>query len=617
MYKQGSSFLTVRIWASAAMMCALIVGCAAAHRGGEPPPASGSTGAAAAPAAAPEPGAAPATPAPNAQAHPLPDVELTGPLLFEIVAAEVAVQRGETSAAYVTLMKAAKDTGDPRLARRATELALSGRAAQQALDAAILWRQLDGGSDEANQTYAALLVANGRYDEARNLLEKQIHAQSDPAAALRHVQRLLARAPDQARAFDLLQALAAPYRDKAATGYDVHLILAEGAHMAGQVERAIAEARAALDLKPGSEQAAIATAQFKLEAKDKPEAASRADAISLLEGFLKRNPDAAEARLAYARLLLGDGRSEAARAQFEELLKNDQRGVDALFALGVLAMQAEQHEPARSYFERYLKAIDDGAEREADPAYLNLARIAQDEQKFDEALDWLHKVHSPEQAMTARIREGELMARTGHVEEALKMLRGLPADSAEDKLNLLLSQGQILRDAHRFQESYDLLDKALQASTEDPNLLYETAMSAERLDRLDVMETHLRHLVKLRPDYAHAYNALGYTFADRNIRLQEAYDLIDKALKLAPDDGFILDSMGWVQYRLGNLSAARDYLGRAYRLKPEADVAAHLGEVMWTQGDKDGARTLFREASRRESDNETLKETLQRLDVKP
>jgi len=177
-------------------------------------------------------------------------------------------------------------------------------------------------------------------------------------------------------------------------------------------------------------------------------------------------------------------------------------------------------------------------------------------------------------------------------------------------VQVVLAQGQILRDAHRFQESFDLLTTALQGSPDEANLLYETAMSAERLDRIDVMEEHLRHLVQLRPDYAHAYNALGYTLADRNIRLKEAYELIDKALQLAPDDGFILDSMGWVQYRMGNLSAARDYLKRAYKLKPEADVAAHLGEVLWTQGDKDAARNLWREASRRESDNETLKETL-------
>ncbi len=197
------------------------------------------------------------------------------------------------------------------------------------------------------------------------------------------------------------------------------------------------------------------------------------------------------------------------------------------------------------------------------------------------------------------------------------MLREAPTESPDDRSQVVLSQGQILRDAHRYQESYDLLATALQAAPDDPNLLYETAMSAERLDRLDVMETDLRHLVQLRPDFAHAYNALGYTFADRNIRLKEAYELIDKAMQLAPDDGFILDSMGWVQYRMGNLAAARDYLARAYRLKPEADVAAHLGEVMWLQGDREAARNVWREAGKRESDNETLKETLQRLDAKP
>jgi tetratricopeptide (TPR) repeat protein len=316
-------------------------------------------------------------------------------------------------------------------------------------------------------------------------------------------------------------------------------------------------------------------------------------------------------------LLIGDGRNDAARAQFEELLRHDQQGPDPLFALGVLALQSDLRAEARSYFERYLQAIEDGADREPDPAYLNMARIAEDEQKYGEASDWLHRVRSPEQLLTARIREAFLLAKTNRVDDALKLLGEAPAVSPDDRVQVVLAQGQILRDAHRFQESFDLLATALQASPDEANLLYETAMSAERLDRIDVMETHLRHLVQLRPDYAHAYNALGYTLADRNIRLKEAYELIDKALQLAPDDGFILDSMGWVQYRMGNLSAARDYLKRAYKLKPEADVAAHLGEVLWTQGERDAARNLWREASRRESDNETLKETLQRLDARP
>ena len=582
------------------MLCALIVGCATPSHAPAP----------AAPKASAEAGA-------EAPGRPLPDVELTGPLLFEIVADEVAVQRGEPSAAFNTLMKAAHDTGDPRLARRATEVALGARAAPQALEAAQLWRELDGGSAEAEQTYTSLLVANGRYDDAKPLLQKQIRADQDPVAVLERVQRLLARAPDQAKGMALLDALAAPYRDDPKHGFEVHLVLAHGAHAAGQSARATEEARAALKMRPDSEQAAIAAAQFMLESKNRTEAAGRADAIGLLSDFLQRNPNAAEARLAYARLLIGDGRNDAARSQFEELLKRDPRSPDALFALGVLSMQAELLPQAREYFERYLTAVEDGADREPDPAYLNMARIAEDEQKYDEAFDWLHRVHSPDQLLTARIREAFLLAKLNRLDEALKTLQDAPVESADDRLQVVLSQGQILREAHRYQESYDLLAAALKASPDDPNLLYETAMSAERLDRLDVMEKDLRRLVQLRPDYAHAYNALGYTFADRNIRLKEAYELIDKALQLAPDDGFILDSMGWVQYRLGNLTAARDYLGRAYRLKPEADVAAHLGEVMWRQGDRDAARTVWREASLRESDNETLKETLQRLDVKP
>ena len=600
MFKQARFPAAARDWALASVLGALtlIVGCAS-HPAQDP--------------AAKTDSAAETPPA----SRPLPEVELTGPLLFEIVAAEVAVQRGESNAAFATLMKAARETRDPRLARRATEVALGARMAAQALESAQLWRELDGGSPEAEQTYTSLLVASGRYAEAKPLLQKQIREEEDPLATLERVQRLLTRASDQTAALALLDGLAEPYLKDRKRAFNVHLILAHGAHAAGQTARATEEARAALAMKPDSEQAAIAAAQFMLETKNKTEASGRADAIALLSGFLQRNPSAAEARLAYARLLIGDGRNDAARAQFEELLRNDPHSPDPLFALGVLSLQADLRPEARDYFQRYLKAIEDGADREPDPAYLNLARVAEDEQKYDEAFDWLHRVHSPEQTLTARVREAFLLAKLNRLEDSLKLLRETHPESADDRLQITLSQGQILREAHRYQESYDLLAEALRAAPEDPNLLYETAMSAERLDRLDAMETHLRHLVQLRPDYAHAYNALGYTFADRNIRLKEAYELIDKALQLAPDDGFILDSMGWVQYRLGNLSAARDYLGRAYRLKPEADVAAHLGEVMWRQGDREAARNVWREASRRESDNETLKETLQRLDVKP
>ncbi len=591
-------------WSTSLVLTAAIVGCSTVA-------GTGTQEAPAVPPAAAEP-----VTAPDGEPK-LPNVELTGPLLYEIVAAEVAAQRGDLGRAYATLMQAARETRDPRLARRATEIALSARAAPQALDAATLWRQLAPGQTDAEQSYAALLVANGRYEEARPLLAREVSADGDPVGSLAHLQHMLARAPDRAKGLELLDALAKPYLNDPKSAFDIRLILAHGAHSAGQFERAAAEARRALALRPDSEQAAIAAAQFLTDRDTKPQHDGRSDALQLLSGFLQRNPNASDARMAYARLLVGDGKMDEARRQFEELLRRDENNPDPLFALGVLALDAELYEDARGFFKRYLAAIDAGAERDPEPVYLNMARIAEDERQYPEALDWLDRVRSGEQQVAARERKAFVLAKMNQVEDALKLLQSTSAATAEERTQLILAQGQILRDAHRYQESYELLDKALQASPDDTGLLYESAMAAERLDRIDVMEAHLRRILQLRPDYAHAYNALGYTLADRNIRLKEAYELIDKALQLAPDDGFILDSMGWVQFRLGNLKAARDYLSRAFRLKPEADVAAHLGEVMWQMGEHDAAREVFRQAQKKEADNETLKETMQRLQVRP
>jgi tetratricopeptide (TPR) repeat protein len=273
---------------------------------------------------------------------------------------------------------------------------------------------------------------------------------------------------------------------------------------------------------------------------------------------------------------------------------------------------------ARRLFERYLKLLEQnpGVERDPDPAYLNLARIAEEDKRYAEALQWLDRIGGGEQYVNARVRRALVLGKMKRVEEGRKVLAETPAASNEERTQIVLAEAQLLREAKRYRDAYDVLAQALARAPDDTGLLYDAAMAAERLDKLDVMEGHLRQLIKLRPDYAHAYNALGYTFADRNIRLQEARELIERALELAPEDGYILDSMGWVYFRLGDLARAREYLERAYKLKPEAEVAAHLGEVMWAQGEREAARRLWREYRKKEPDNETLKATLARLKVK-
>jgi len=589
---------------------ATIVGCASAPATGPQPARSAETQPAAAQVAEPslpKPAGAP------------PDVNLTGPLLFQIMAAEVALQRGDTGAAFATYLSVARATRDARLARRATEIAIGGRAAPQALEAAQLWRELDPTSADAAQAVAALLVANGKYDEAATALAAQIKAAADPVAELGRIQRSLARAPDRAAGFALLERLAQPYRDDPQIGADVRLTLAGGAHAAGLAPRAIELAQSALALRPDFERAALTAAQLMARPEGKDEAAGRARALQLLRDFLARNPKAVEARMGYARLLVADAKYDEARAQFAQVLRADERNLDALYALAVLSLETPAlRADARVLFERYLKLLEEnpGAERDPDPAYLNLARIAEEEKRYAEALRWLDRVGGGEQYVNARVRRALVLGKMKRVEEGRKVLAETPVASNEERTQVVLAEAQLLREAKRYRDAFDVLAQGLARAPDDAGLLYDAAMAAERLDKLDVMESHLRQLIKLRPDNAHAYNALGYTFADRNIRLQEARELIEKALSLAPDDGYILDSMGWVHFRLGDLPRAREYLERAYKLKPEAEVAAHLGEVMWAQGERESARRLWREYQKKEPDNETLKATLVRLKVK-
>ena len=545
--------------------------------------------------------------------------DLSGPLLFQLMSAEVAVQRGELGAAYATFLSLAKQTSDPRLAQRATEVAIGGRAMTQALEGATLRRELAPKSTEASQTLSALLIANNRVPEATPLLREQMSSESQPAEALQRIQRMLVRAPDKAAAFSLLEELGKPYRDDPANGSDVRLVIATGASAAGMGQRASDEALAALKMKPDSERAALLAAQFLARPDGKDSDSGRAQALTLLSRFIEGHPKAQDARLTYARLLVADTKYADARKQFEQVLGADPDNPDVLYALGVLALEAPPPRvDARRYFERYLEVVEEAPQtgRDPDAAYLNLARIAEDEKKYDEALAWLERVNAPENEIAARARQAIVLGRMQRVDQARKLLAETNAPNDAARVQLAMAEGQVLREARRYQESLDLLTSALARQPEDTGLLYETAMAAEKIDKVEMMETHLRKLITLKPDDAQAYNALGYSLADRGLRLKEAHGLIEQALKISPNDAYILDSMGWVCFKLGDLSCARQHLERAYKIRPEAELGAHLGEVLWASGDREEARRIWRAASKAESDNETLRATLARLKVR-
>ena len=551
----------------------------------------------------------------------IPDVNVSSALLYQLMAAEVAAQRGEMGSAFAVYMKLARETRDPRLARRAAELGLQGRAMPQGLEAAQLWHELAPRSTEASQTLAMLYAGSSRFDDAYALFKEQLNAAARPAEELATLQRALARTQDRPGAFGLLERLAQPYSQSA----DVRLVLANGAQAAGLTARAEQEARAALALAPDSPRAALAVAQ-SLQATDRPAA------LALLQEFVARNPAVADTRLAYARLLIADNKFDPARAQFAALLQADPKNADLVYSMALLSMQGKLPADARTYLQRYLELIaqpdntrditNDGTSnaarggvRPAEPAYLYLAQIAEDDKQFPVALEWLRKIGGGEEYLTARVREAFVLAKMQRLDEARKLLRTVSTQSADEKTQLVLAEAQLLRDAKRHDESYKLLSQALAGEPDSVPLLYDTAMAAERLNQVAAMEKQLRRVIELKPDYAHAYNALGYSLADRNLRLPEALQLIEKAHQLAPQDAFILDSLGWVHYRLGDSKLARAHLERAYAARPDPEVAIHLAEVLWTSGDQDAARKLLREVRSKEPTNVLLKSTVTRLKI--
>jgi len=564
--------------------------------------------AAAAPADAAGEGAAPvaAAPAPAAADEALPNVDLTGDMLFRITKAELEFKQGNWQGPYITMLALAQQTRDPRLARRAAEMALTAKQGPEALSAIRLWRGLAPNSDEATQYFLGFAVVNDDLSEAEQIFAERLKAAPPQARplAMFQMQQFLLRAKDKAAAFALEDRVLAPYSDT----LESHLILAQGAFGLGDNERSRTEAEQALRIKPDSELAILTTAQVSGDIDT---------ALKVLSTFLDKYPKSREVRAAYARILADAKQTELARQQFLILLKDQPDNMATLYALGVMAMQANDIPNAEKYFTDFVKVLADHPNDERDPSkvLMILAQIAEQRNDLDAAYNWLEKVDGADEKiyLAARMKMAQLTARKGNVEEARKQLAELKPADAADQAQVFQADAQILRDAGDHRAAYTVLENAVKRYPDNPDLLYDFALVAEKMGQLELMEKALRQVMIAAPDNQHAYNALGYSLAERNERLPEAYTLIDKAMKMAPGDPFIMDSMGWVQYRMGNLNEAETMLRQAYALRSDPEIAVHLGEVLFAKGDQAGARKMWQEAQTKDPKNDALKSTLARL----
>lgn len=535
-------------------------------------------------------------PAPATVPDNYPKQALTPEILYQFLMAEIAGQRGEVGLAKSAYLDLARKTKDPRIAQRAAEIAVFARDTTGALEATRLWTETDQHSERANLTLVTLLLGQDKLAEAEPLLKKVLA--ENPATGFLRLSAWLAKTRDAQAALAMVQRLAADYPMLP----EAQFAIAQAATQADKPELVSSALDQADKLRPGWEPAALFRAQGLVKT-------SRADALASLQNFLGRYPKARDVRLAYARLLVSANQFSEARAEFNRLTTDFPDNPEVTLAAGLLALQVGDGEAARRFL---LKTLAQGY-KPVDTVNYYLGLAAEELKQPAEAARYYQRVTEGEYLVQARSRQAAMLVSQGDLPKARALLASTVGGNDAQKMRLIQAEAELLRDAKDYSQAYDVLSAGLKIYPDSPDLLYDHAMMAEKINKLDVLEANLRRVIQIKPDEAQAYNALGYTLADRTTRLDEALVLLEKALALAPEDPFILDSMGWAQYRKGNFERARAYLDRAYKARPDPEIAAHLGEVLWMHGQRDDASKLWQSSLKNHPQNEVLQETLRRL----
>jgi tetratricopeptide (TPR) repeat protein len=539
---------------------------------------------------------------------------LSAELMYRLLVGDIALQRGEPGVAARAYFEAARDTRDARLARRATEIALAARQRGLALESARLWSELDPAAERPKQVVTGLSgPGTGGLDggtstldlklEIERILADAVAAGQPPGDIFLQLNRLLAHEPDHSAVYRLITSLAEPYP----TLPEAHFAVALAAYNTGMSDATTAAAAGdavdrALALKPGWERAAVLKGEIL--GKQSPDRA-----IAYLREFLEAQPASKAAAATLAQFLVDQKRYVEARSIFERLWNGDKSNLEFRFAMAALSVQMKDWATAEALFEE-LKRANYG---EGGAVDFYLAQIAEETGRYQLAYDRYRAVPEGERGWFAQLRAAAMLAKLGRIDEGRKYLADLPAVTIEQRAQVRQAEAQLLRDAGDHAGAYAVLTQALVEQPDQPDLLYDLAMVAEKLDKLDVVESRLNRLIELKPENAQALNALGYTLVDRTDRLAEGYALIERAHKLSPEDPFILDSMGWALYRQGKLDDAEKYLQRAMDGRSDAEIAAHLGEVLWKKGERDRARALWQSQLKVTPDNAVLLETMRRF----
>jgi tetratricopeptide (TPR) repeat protein len=521
---------------------------------------------------------------------------------FHIMAGEMAAGRGQPGVAAEAFVRALELQPDAALAGRTTQLALAAGRADVARTAAARWLELEPSSMDAREVLARLALRQGDLDEVYAQSQEMISGHAGgPAEGFRHVALLLSMEPDAGpRALLVLDRLVSAYPDLGGARYARALV----ALRYEQIEVAERSAREALKLEPESRDYTLLLIGVLVRKNE------LAESDTLVDKLLSKakGEERTEVRMAYARLLLDGGHREAARARLREILKEAPGEQDARYGLGVMAFT----DGALDEAESLLAPLAADADRGGDASY-QLGRIAEARRQYDKALDHYRRVNSGGQAVEAAVRQAAVMTRLGKVAEARSSLDQLRRQFPPLGPRLILAEAEMLLDAGLHADALSVYDTALEKSPDDSGLLYGRSLVHERMGRFPQAEADLRRILSTDKDDARAMNALGYMLSVNTTRYEEAHKLIEAALQRSPDDAAVIDSMGWVLYKLGRLEESRVYLEKALAKAADPEISAHLGEVLWQLGQREQARAVWDKALARDPDHRALVETVERL----
>ena len=521
--------------------------------------------------------------------------EANAEFVYKYLLGEIAGQRGDLSLASQLFLDLAKKTRDPRLAERAAKTAAYGRQQRLALDAATLWAELDPSSLEAQQATSQMMVSTGDIQSAVPHIKELLSKEESRATTFLYLNDLLRNQQDKKAVLTTIKELAQPYPSSA----EAHFSVAQAAWFAQDMDAAESAITQASQLRPDWE--VSAQMQGQILAKKSPE-----KAVDFYKAFLNKNPKANNLRMHYAKLLVRLKRYEEAKPEFIKLTELEKDNPDTNAVVGLLSLEANELDMAEQYLQQSLR----NGFKDPEKIYMYLGITADRKKNKPKALEWYGKIHKSNQHyLEAQLATAHIIAQTKNTNAAISMLDNLTELTVAQEVAVAQAQASLLVQDKRHQEAFELIKKTINTIPNTPQLIYDYAMAAERIGKLDLMENELRKVIQLQPDFSAAYNALGYSFADRNINLKEAKTLIETAHKLSPSDHYILDSLGWVEYRLGNYAVAAEHLRKAYSIQEDPEISAHLGEVLWKQGLQEEAKNIWGKALKAFPENSTLVST--------